>query len=271
VRRKLVTRTVWLRVTRGRIDGLARYAVGRTLAEYGNKDGSNCHPGVDRLATDVSVSRRTVIAALTWLSDHGFITRMSRGARKSGMADVYHLSIPAPLAEVLEIWEEGDGPLWMERPITERRDRYGRRIVLGEACFTPTKEILGEADCTLNQFLGEAQTFLGEADAVLGEACFTPPDLTAPDLIGQGSDALHRRHAPRDASAQAEDQDQAETKALKRAYESEDVEAASSIIAWLVGGYQPDETAMAESILNDGQHPVAVLNTIRKRRNGGSE
>lgn len=125
VRRLTVDRAKWSRAIRGAIPDVTHLAVALTLSNYGDSDGSNNHPGGERLASDVCKSVRTIRNSLAWLDEHGFITRTSVGNRTAprGWADVYRLSVPAPLAESLGMWtEERNGPIWMERP---KRDEDG--------------------------------------------------------------------------------------------------------------------------------------------------
>jgi hypothetical protein len=98
--------------------------VAHTIANYGDTDGTNAHPGGERLAGDVCRSLRTIRTSLAWLDEHGFVTRTDVGNRVAprGWADTYRLTLPAPLALTLGLWGDlASDPLWMERP-KETRD-----------------------------------------------------------------------------------------------------------------------------------------------------
>lgn len=110
----------------------------KTLADYSNKDGSNAHPGVARLADDLCCSTRTIKRSLAWLSEYGFLSVAERGSRKLREADVYALSIPAPLAVHLGLWRENFGEQWMERPE-----------------YVPRREFLGDGAVPCNTVLGD--------------------------------------------------------------------------------------------------------------------
>jgi Helix-turn-helix domain len=116
IRRMPAMRTTWSRAIRGQITQLADVAVARTLADYGNKNGANCRPGIARLAHDLCSSEKTVMRSLRSLYEAGWITFTERGARKLGHADTYRLTIPAPVAVELELWTDDNGAQWMERP-----------------------------------------------------------------------------------------------------------------------------------------------------------
>lgn len=116
-------RAKWSRIIRGRIPEFREVAVVLTVSGYANRDGSSCHPGVARLVEDLQSSDKTIRRSLDWLSEHGWLTVIHRGRRKLREANVYTLSIPAPVAAELGLWRETQGgdvaPQWLERPETE--------------------------------------------------------------------------------------------------------------------------------------------------------
>lgn len=112
-------RATWSRLSRGRITGPREQAVAWRLADYGNKDGHNCHPGMARLASDTCSSEKTVRRAMAWLAENGWCRVEQRGRRKLGEADVYVLTIPAPVAASAGLWTPAGGAQWMERPSDE--------------------------------------------------------------------------------------------------------------------------------------------------------
>lgn len=118
VRRFPQQRALWARASRGRIPDLREQAVAARLAEYANKDGSNAHPGAERLAVDCCTSAKTVRRALAWLIENGWLSTSHRGNRRLGHADVYQLTVPAPIAVDLGWWKAGEAQ-WMERPKSE--------------------------------------------------------------------------------------------------------------------------------------------------------
>ena len=67
------------------------------LATYVNGDGSNAHPGIQRLMTATGMSRSSVLRALSCLEQEGFVIVRSQGGAKGvprGNASVYELSTP---------------------------------------------------------------------------------------------------------------------------------------------------------------------------------
>lgn len=119
VRRLCVDRATWVRSIRGCIPDTTHLAVAHTLANYGDPDGTNAHPGGERLARDVCKSLRTIRLSLAWLDEFGFISRTAVGNRSAprGWADTYRLCLPAPVAVELGLWDdERNGTPWMERP-----------------------------------------------------------------------------------------------------------------------------------------------------------
>lgn len=109
-------RARWSRIIRGRIPEFREIAVVRTLADYGNRDGTTCHPGVANLVEDVQSSDRTVRRSLGWLVEQGWLSMTHRGRRKLAEANVYSLAVPAPVAVILGVWGEEHGDQWLERP-----------------------------------------------------------------------------------------------------------------------------------------------------------
>lgn len=115
VRYVTVSRGVWSIAIRGQITNSTVGYIAVTLSNHGDKFGRDCFPGVELLASDVLCAERTVIRAMNWLTDFGFIHLHKRGARKLGKANHYHLAIPAPLAVEQGRWSAGE-PWWTEDP-----------------------------------------------------------------------------------------------------------------------------------------------------------
>ncbi len=69
------------------------YHVLMLLYDYSSGDGTNAHPGTERLARECGVSTRAVETALAQLVERGFI-RVERPGGGSGYATVYRLTNP---------------------------------------------------------------------------------------------------------------------------------------------------------------------------------
>lgn len=160
VRRLLIERAYWMRAIRGRIPKIHDAAVATYLAAYGNKDGTRCHPGVARLASDLFLSEATVKRSLAWLGENGWITCTERGDRWAGRADVFRLTLPAPLAVELGKWSGEDSAQWMERPAgmpkragvrtrmaPKRQGRQGRQGEEIGSCKDETGSCNGDIGC----------------------------------------------------------------------------------------------------------------------------
>ncbi len=116
VRVHRVDRALWMRTLRGRIPKAHDRLVAMAFATYGESDGSRNFPGAATLAEELFISESTVKRSLSWLAENGWIVRTQRGDRWAKRADVYQLSIPAPVAAEIGKWFTNDGGQWMERP-----------------------------------------------------------------------------------------------------------------------------------------------------------
>jgi DNA-binding transcriptional MocR family regulator len=106
-----------MRALRGRIPKAHDRLVAMAFASYGNSDGSRNYPGLATLAEELFISESTVKRSLAWLAENGWIARVERGDRWAKKADVWQLTLPAPVAAELGRWEpEQHGSLWMQRP-----------------------------------------------------------------------------------------------------------------------------------------------------------
>lgn len=76
-------------------DGAHRVLV--AVFNYTNASGTGAHPGERRLADDTGKSERSVRTHLKWLTEHGYLVRVSRGHGNGGrgIATVYALNLPA--------------------------------------------------------------------------------------------------------------------------------------------------------------------------------
>lgn len=238
VRRLPDSRARWSRVLRGRIPKPMDALVARTLADYGNKDGSNCHPGVNRLAEDCCISVASVKRSLSWLAEHGWISLEKRCARKLGLADVWQLTLPAPVAVELGVWPEATaGPQWTERPSNEPK-RPGMRDRPG-----PSKP-------------GRKPKVLGLRDSVVGlsnsvsraQSCEPTPGPTHQVLSSHQSEFLTRPQS--DVWGDEEDlHEQIEERA-----EEQLGHVLYTCTSTMIGG-----------MLSTGAHPKAVLNAVLAR------
>lgn len=196
VERGRVDRATWSRAIRGRFQKLSDVAVARTLADYGNRDGSNCHPGVARLAKDLCTTDKTIKRALGWLAEYGWITLKNRGRRKLGEADVYSLTIPAPVAVEMGMWREDEhGPQWKERPRGEPK-----RSGLRDTYVPKNVRFLGDTGDPKNEVLGDIGEFLGDKPSVLGDTGVPPPGPLHP-VLSHHSALRERPHAGARGSA----------------------------------------------------------------------
>jgi hypothetical protein len=76
------------------------YHVLSLIYHYSNGDGTNAHPGTERLARECGVTTRAVEKALAQLLDRGFISVQREGGGP-GKATVYRLSIPEQIFGVV--------------------------------------------------------------------------------------------------------------------------------------------------------------------------
>lgn len=238
VRRMRLDRAPWCRVSRGRIPELREQAVALRLADYGNKDGSNCHPGVARLAADTCASEKTVRRALSWLTENGWITITQRGRRKLGEADVYRLTIPAPVAAIQGWWTAEQGSQWMERPESEPKRPELRREKASFPAVTADR---------YNSVLEVRSELLKVTDEVLEVNDDLPPGPTHPVLSTPRRDSISASHA----SVRGDEDD------LIEAIEHE-----------IGGPLRPDVEAMVDGMLSRGADPRMVFRVaIARERN----
>jgi DNA-binding transcriptional ArsR family regulator len=95
VSRRPPFRNVWERAVRDARLPSSAALVGLVLATYGNGDGTSIHPGEQRLAEGLGVSRSTVARAMKSLRDQGYIDRVREGNARRGHADEYRLTLPS--------------------------------------------------------------------------------------------------------------------------------------------------------------------------------
>lgn len=250
IRRARVDRATWNRAIRGRLGHISRYAVARALADYGNKDGGNCHPGVARLAEELNCSRDTALRALGWLREYGWLHVERRGSRKTGQADSYVLTVPAPIAADMDLWREGE-PVWLERPASEPKRRF-----LGSTGATCNSQVLSSTDATCNGFLGSKQDFLGSKQPFLSSTGATPPGSYHQGSYHHSDSVNPPRAAARGATKLPPD------------FDPEDMDADLALIEYverLVGGpLRADTEQLIGGMLADGRNPIAIVNAAVK-------
>lgn len=242
VRRLERERALWQRASRGRIRNASAQAVAAHLSGYGNTKGRNNHPGIARLINDTCLSDRTVRRALGWLVENGWLTVTSKGARKLGHANVYQLTIPAPVAAEMGLWPEGRDQ-WMERPPGEpkRPDvtrEEGRR-------HDPAPRFVP---------VNEAVLPVNWADVPV------TPDLP-PGLTHQGSTTSSRSStsAPLASERGADDLD-----------DEEYVEALVEEIEERLGGaMSPTVATMVDGMISAGAHRKMIVRTALARERDG--
>jgi hypothetical protein len=105
-----IGRFEWERLVRRARLGSSTKLVAFTLAQYGNRDGSSCHPGLERLAATTELHERTVRRGLEQLRRAGFVDRVFRGslAGRQRLADTYCLTVPVDLLDRLEMLDPNE-------------------------------------------------------------------------------------------------------------------------------------------------------------------
>lgn len=78
------------------------------LATFAGTDGNHIRPSIVRLALEMEVSERTVIRALGWLRDEGWIIKIRQGNRWAHKANEYRLSVPENVLERLHLDPDGE-------------------------------------------------------------------------------------------------------------------------------------------------------------------
>lgn len=75
-------------------------------AQYGNLDGTEIRPGVDRLKLETCLGERTVREALATLRHIGLLVRVRCGSKmgRRALTDVYKLAIPEDVADKVAEW-----------------------------------------------------------------------------------------------------------------------------------------------------------------------
>lgn len=253
-----VPRYVWLEAIKRRLPGLAEYAIGRGLAEHGNKDGTRCYPGIALLAEENSTTEKTVKKTMAWLIEHGWVRLAERGVRKLGKSNVYHLTMPAPLAAQwarkvkvgddelwMPWWTSKDGSQWEERRIDDDA-RHASRAPVDPVEVPPRYRFRGVSRAPLESSRAPRDPFL--------EGREVPPPVVDPPL-NHHSDPLDRPHADARGSQRYPSFD-----------EDDLYERAESLTEFLqddVGdiGTEP----MVDSMIQR-YHPNAIINTARKGR-----
>lgn len=242
VRRLDRERALWQRASRGRIRNPNAQAVASHLSGYGNTKGVNNHPGIARLVNDTCLSDRTVRRALGWLVENGWLTVTSKGARKLGHANVYQLTIPAPVAAEMGLWP-ADSHQWMERPRGEpKRPDVARED--GRRHERPTKFApVNEAVVSVNPAVPPVS---GDLPAGLSHQGFTTSSRSSTS-------------APLASERGSEDPD-----------DDEYAEAIVEEIEERLGGaMSPTVATMVDGMLSAGAHRKMIVRTALARERDG--
>lgn len=238
VQRKPIDRAEWSRAIRGQL-GPRRttdYAVARTLADYGNKDGTSCRAGIRRLAADCECSEPTVKRVMARLVAGGWFTLTARGRRKLGEANTYRTTVPVSKRSTAES-EPGC------------RDHQGSLQVVGGEISRDHEGISRDHE---GQFVG-----------ITGD---TPPGKYLPGVKDDHSDSSGISVTlPRDdAGDDLEDDGRDEDEELLDSIISEAEEKLGHMI-------HPTTSAAADSMVCQGAHRKAIMNTILKREREQAE
>lgn len=252
-------RVRWLVDIRGQLPKLADYAVAHTLASYGNKDGSRCRPGTERLADALGCDKKTVKRSVDWLAEHGWIWLMNPGVPVRGQANEYRLTIPAPFAVERGLWEEKFGPQWVERPAGHPK-RPGVRE--GGHRRPPKPKTEGGHGRPPNQALG------GHLDALGGHGCPETVDTGVPPPGSTHQESSH--HSEKfllclnaDASRRS-DKPQLDVEDLDPDA-SDLVEQIEQRLEEELGTYPNADTCGLILSMVGRAHPNAILNAARAR------
>lgn len=231
----------WNRILRGRLPKLADYAVARALAVYSNADGTRCRPGLDRLAADLCSSTKSVQRSLDYLAENGWITLENPGIRKRGEANEYTLSVPAPVAVEVNVWDKSDGVQWIERPGNWTRHAAGHR--------RPPNRSLG----------GHSGSLGGHGRLTTVDADVQPPTQGTTPLIHH-ADSLNRPHADARGHVGVIDPDSIEAAEMIAA-------EAETVLGFEVSVFTHN---LIDSMLAEGRAVKAIVNTAVARERDGA-
>lgn len=227
--------------------------VALALASFANRDGSNARPG-KALGPASGLGDTIPKLVRAWLEEFGFITvqtvrdddgqiRELRGGRdKMGReySTVYRLTVPAPLAASLGLWE--GGPHWMERPATWP---IHRKL----SATTPTGQT-GQSSADL----GHKTRDLGHKTADLGHNARPLPRSTSPFRANSTT-----------SLATANDGAATKTKIKTPDYPDELERIVEAVEEELEHPLDAPDRACAEDMACRGCHPKFIARTIRRR------
>lgn len=103
------TRFEWERIVRRCRIGRDVKHVAYVLAQYGDYNGNEIRPGVERLAAVCEMGERTVKRHLATLLGLGLVERLTKGGGRNARAALYRLSIPTDLLERVEMLGPDEG------------------------------------------------------------------------------------------------------------------------------------------------------------------
>lgn len=121
---------------RGGVSGTTVKAVALALASYADGDtGRNVRPGDATVAVDVETSMLTVSLVKKKLVELGLLRRTRAGARRLGDPDVYQLTLPSDLLDVLEVLTPAAVRVAAARLAEAKRGK--RKVSVGSPTTTP--------------------------------------------------------------------------------------------------------------------------------------
>ena len=108
------------------------------LANYASNDEGECYPSINRLCSDTSMSRNTVIDAIKALEDMGALLVMRRTQNGVNLPNVYRLNLTwrgsAAVAPLVQPLTEGSAPV-APKPVIEPVNKKKEKRVRVRATF----------------------------------------------------------------------------------------------------------------------------------------
>ena len=265
-----VNKYAWAKACARADTSVTAKAVGLCLLNYSTARGTNAHPGHARIAQELRVSEKTVSRGIAALIDAGLIRQIGEGrqASRRNWASVYRLTMPPQIDET----ETLDEP--PEEPPEET----------AEPLATPSRP--SREDCGPQDIRDRPADISGrpEDTSVHLSNLVTSNPLTSVPM------PLPRDHAPgaTDAADQAPAVEDGVCLAQGTQIDDPLPEYAVALQAFLTlgcdkmgfdnwcalsthieaecGWLDMDESRQVDGMLQDGRHPKAIVNKIRKDR-----
>lgn len=271
--------------------------VALVASDYGNKDGTRVHPGIERLSNVTELDDRTVKMALKTLRDHGLMHRTVEGSaygRRGGIADEHVLTVPRDIAVLPLLPVDESNPEREAKRAAQREKDAARK----RARQTPRRKALPTTG-TQEQVISVPEqvisdTGTGDLSSRNPVSQITPPTEAPTDVPSHGATiplASKRGHAaarPRDSSFangssdkgkdtfrafEAERRSELMTEGEELSEEDEDFIVSTvghDYVESIVGDLDAVEESTVDGMLGNGAHPKAIVNTLLKMR-GESE